>query len=193
MHHYFSIFIIFTTSVLHYCAQVSGSYIILFPSFSQLVDIAHLIITRLWKEWICWHDHASQALLRRTMGDALDAPQHPSGLPSAKWHDSHVGVPPGGHTDYSKAWAFQRGQEVPSLPSAAGGELLHLCQCHPGGRAGGVLRWDQEVVRSQALSALSQSHWASGQQRRENSQQRDRYGSYYAVAKQPTVHYGNVL
>lgn len=38
---------IFTTSVLHYCAQVSDSYIILFPSLSQLVDIARLIITGL--------------------------------------------------------------------------------------------------------------------------------------------------
>lgn len=45
LHHHMSQ--IFTTSILHYCAQVSGSYIIPILSFSQLVDIAHLIITSL--------------------------------------------------------------------------------------------------------------------------------------------------
>lgn len=74
------------------------------------------------------------------MGDALDAPQHPGGLPTAKWHDPHIGVPPRGHAHHGQARSFQRSQEVPSLPSAAGGELIHLRQRHPGGRAGRVLR-----------------------------------------------------
>lgn len=94
---------IFTTGVLHLCILLRVSYIILLLSVSQLVKIAHLVITGLRIERICWRSHGSQTIIGRTMGNALDAPQHPSGLPSAKWHDSHVGVPPGGHTYYSQA------------------------------------------------------------------------------------------
>lgn len=36
--------------------------------------------------------HASQAIFGGTMGHALDAPEHPGGLPSPKWDDSDIGV-----------------------------------------------------------------------------------------------------
>ena len=47
--------------------------------------------------------HASQALLRGTMGHALDAPQHPCGLSFTKWHDPHFRVPQRSYINYSQA------------------------------------------------------------------------------------------
>lgn len=97
------LYILSLRSSCHNCSEIFTTGVILLLSVSQLVEIAHLVITGLRIERICWRSHGSQTIIGRTMGDALDAPQHPSGLPSAKWHDSHVGVPPGGHTYYSQA------------------------------------------------------------------------------------------
>lgn len=119
--------------------------------------------------------HASQTVFWGTMGHALDAPEHPGGLPSPKWDDSDIGVHTWGNTHLGQTRTLQRGQEVSSPPPPTGGDLLHLCQRYPRGWARGVLRWDKETVRPQAFSGLPESHRTSGQPRGENTQPRNWY------------------